>query len=171
MGLRGEIVIKHSRWLLTVAAGFTLWSGALSAQATLGDSDRKAIAAQIETYRRAWLAGDPSRILSLFTEDAVFMPHHGLEPVVGLEALRAFWWPPGAGVTRIARFDLETRAIEGSADLAYAWGRQVLEWTTKDAKGQTRFRTRGNHLTVLRRTADGWKICLQIGDDEPNERF
>jgi ketosteroid isomerase-like protein len=101
----------------------------------------------------------------------VFLPHHGLDPIVGLEALKRFWWPADGPETRIVRFDLETSRVEGTADLAYAWGRQRLEWTQHDAQGLRRFRTRGNHLTVFRRTDAGWRIALQMGDDEPNESF
>lgn len=165
------MAIQRSVWM-GVVVGLAMGSAVLTAKPpgpTPGDI--QAIAGQIEAYRKAWLDGDPKRVLAMFTEDAVFLPHHGLEPVVGREALRAFWWPPGAGVTTIVRFDLETSAIEGTSDLIYAWGRQRLEWTTKDDKGVTRSRTQGNHLTVFRRTAEGWKIALQMGDDEPNERF
>jgi len=165
-------VTRQRELCIAAVVSLALWSGVLPAQTpALSAADRQAIAEQMEAYRKAWLDGDAPRILALFAEDAVFMPHHGLDPVVGREALRAFWWPPGAGVTQIVRFDVETRAIEGTPDLIYAWGRQRLEWTTKDDKGLRRFRTQGNHLTVFRRTAEGWKIALQMGDDEPNERL
>jgi ketosteroid isomerase-like protein len=151
--------------LLTLAT-----AGALSA-ADLSAVDRAAISAQLETYRTAWLAGDAATIQALFSPEAVFLPHHGLDPVVGLEALRAFWWPGSGPKTVILRFDLETTRIEGTSELAYAWGRQRLEWSQEDDHALVRFRTHGNHLTVFRRTGEGWKIALQAGDDVPNERF
>jgi uncharacterized protein (TIGR02246 family) len=137
----------------------------------LSSADRQAIAAHIETYRTAWLAGDAAAIKALFHPDAVFMPHHGLQAVIGLEALSAFWWPPDGPKVEITRFDFQTERIEGTSELAYAWGRQELEWTQTDGKGVTRTRTRGNHLTIFRHTPEGWKIALQMGDDEPNERY
>lgn len=155
-----------SMLILTIAAGV-----ADAGSSALDDTDRQQIAALIERYRTAWLANDAVTIRSLFVEDAVFLPHHGLEPIVGLEALSAFWWPPNGPEVQIVRFDLETRQIEGTDKLAYAWGRQTLEWTQQDAAGRKRVRTRGNHLTVLRKTPAGWRIALQVGDDEPNERF
>jgi ketosteroid isomerase-like protein len=151
--------------LIPLAASSTAAAGDLSA------ADRVSITAQLETYRSGWLAGDAATIQALFLPAAVFLPHHGLEPVVGLESLRAFWWPGSGPKTVILRFDLETTKIEGTAELAYAWGRQHLEWSQEDERGRVRFRTHGNHLTVFRRTADGWKIALQAGDDVPNERF
>lgn len=160
-------VLRHALLSAALCATFA----APSPGAELSAADRQAIAAQIGVYRTAWLEGDAARVKSLFLADAVFLPHHGLEPVVGLEALSAFWWPPGGTPFRILRFDLETTRIEGAGDLAYAWGRQVLEWSQADAQGERRLRTRGNHLTVFRRTPAGWRIELQMSDDEPTERF
>lgn len=154
-----------------LAAMIALAAAGGAAAAELTAADRTAIASELETYRTGWLAGDAARIQALFLPEAVFLPHHGLDPVVGLEALRAFWWPGSGPKTVILRFELETTRIEGTAELAYAWGRQRLEWSQEDERGLVRWRTHGNHLTVFRRTGEGWKIALQAGDDVPNERF
>jgi uncharacterized protein (TIGR02246 family) len=156
---------------LCIGVLLTLVTAGVLSAADLSAADRAAIASQLETYRTAWLAGDAARIQTLFSPEAVFLPHHGLDPVVGLEALRAFWWPGSGPKTVILRFDLETTRIEGTPELAYAWGRQRLEWSQEDDHGLVRFRTHGSHLTVFRRTSEGWKIALQAGDDVPNERF
>src|SRR5258708_22677518 len=66
------------------AAGST---GALSA------ADHAKIRTILETYRSAWLANDADAVLRLFTEDAVLMPHHGVEPVLATKAAPASWFP------------------------------------------------------------------------------
>jgi uncharacterized protein (TIGR02246 family) len=164
--LRALGLVGISMLILPLATGV-----ADAGSSALDDAGRQQIGALIERYRTAWLANDAVTIRSLFVDDAVFLPHHGIEPIVGLEALSAFWWPPKGPEVQIVRFDLETRRIEGTNELAYAWGRQTLEWTQQGATGRERVRTRGNHLTVLRKTQAGWKIALQAGDDEPNERY
>lgn len=154
-----------------VAFVFSAVFAGAAAGEPLTAADRQVIAAHIETYRTAWLAGDAAAVKALFYPDAVFLPHHGLSPVIGLDALSAFWWPPDGPKVEITRFELPTERIEGTRELVYAWGRQVLEWTQTDSKGVIRTRTRGNHLTIFRRTSEGWKIALQMSDDVPNERF
>lgn len=126
--------------------------------------DRKAIEAVLDEYVAVWLAGDADRVMRTLTPDAVLIPHHGLAPVSGEKAIRAWWWPPDAPVTTIDRFEMTHVEIGGSGSFAFARGTQALEWTTGDKRSSNR----GNHLTLLRKGPDGrWRITHQMwGDPE-----
>lgn len=128
-------------------------------------ADYKQIEQVLNEYVAAWLAGDSDRVMATLTTDAVLIPHHGLKPVAGSKAIRAWWWPAGAKPTIIHRFELEHAEIGGSGSVAFARGTQALEWTTGDKRSSAR----GNHLTLLRKGSDGaWRISHQMWGDPPN---
>ena len=130
------------------------------------DSDRKAVIQVMDEYVNAWLAGDEERVMRVMSDDAVLIPHHGLQPVAGAKAIRAWWWPPDSPATTINKFTMQHAEIGGSGSIAYVRGTQELEWTT----GTKTQRNRGNHLTLLRRGRDGrWRITHQMWGDPPNE--
>ena len=137
-----------------------------SPNADFTDSDRKAVVQVLDEYVNAWLAGDAERVMRVMSDDAVLMPHHGLQPVVGAKAIRAWWWPPDSPKTTIDKFAMHHVEIGGSGSIAYVRGTQELEWTT----GTKTQRNRGNHLTLLRKGNDGrWRITHQMWGDPPNE--
>jgi len=131
----------------------------------LSSADRAAITGVLDEYVAAWLAGDAERVMRLLSDDSVLIPHHGLDPVVGAKAIRAWWWPPNAPVTTIHRFELKHDEVGGAGGFAFVRGRQSLDWTTGTKPG----RANGNQLTLLRKGADGkWKITHQMWGDPPN---
>src|SRR5262249_36069096 len=81
------------------------------------------VRAVLETYRTSWLRGDAEGVLGTFTSDAVLLPAHGAGPVVGMEAIRRYWWPAGAPPTTITRLEITVEQIGGDCRLAYAQGR------------------------------------------------
>jgi uncharacterized protein (TIGR02246 family) len=132
----------------------------------LSGADREAIVRVYDSYVSAWLKGDAEGVMKLFADDAVLIPHHGLAPVVGARDIRKWWWPPNAPTTTIDVFKVTHDQIGGSGRMAFIRGRQVLEWTTNGKKSSNR----GNHLTLLRKTADGnWRITHQMWGDPPNQ--
>jgi uncharacterized protein (TIGR02246 family) len=148
---------------LSFAAALLL-TATLAAQ-PLAPPDRAAVEAVLDEYVAAWLAGDANRVMRTLTADATLIPHHGLPPVSGEKAIRAWWWPAGAPVTTIDRFEMTHVEIGGSGTVAFARGTQALEWTT----GSKRASNRGNHLTLLRKDADGrWRITHQMWGDPAN---
>ena len=125
------------------------------------------VRAVLESYRKAWLANDADKVLGVFTEDAVLMPHHGVEPVVGKAAARAFWFPAGPPTT-ITAFTLTVDQVGGTSDVAWARGHSRVEWVTGSGPGAKRSGNAGTNLTVLRREADGtWRIAVMMWDDPP----
>ena len=140
----------------------------LDAQPGSAAADQAKIRTVLENYRSAWLANDAEAVLRLFTEDAVLMPHHGVEPVLGKKAARAFWFPPGGPPTTITAFTQTLDQIDGSGDLAYVRGHSRVEWVTGTGPDAKRSGNAGTNLTVLRRQPDGsWRIAVQMWDDPP----
>jgi uncharacterized protein (TIGR02246 family) len=129
------------------------------------DTDRAAVEKVLDRYVAAWLAGDAEGVMRTLSADAVLIPHHGLPPVVGAKAIRAWWWPPNAPETTIHSFVLTHDEIGGSPAFAFARGTQALEWTTGDKRSSNK----GNHLTLLRKEPDGkWRITHQMWGDPAN---
>jgi uncharacterized protein (TIGR02246 family) len=119
-----------------------------------------------EAYRAAWLAGDSAAVLRLFARDAVLLPHHGETPVVGLPAIRDFWWPPDAPPTTITTLDITTDGAEVDGDQGVLWGRFALAFNFETDGRQRTMRNAGTYLMVLRRTPDAeWRITHRMWDD------
>lgn len=131
----------------------------------LTEKDEADVREAIGKYVKAWLSNDPDRVMATLTDDIVLQPHHGVEPVVGAKAVRAWWFPKGPP-TVVTAFNVETRAVEGSGSLAYAWGRSSVAWKYEGKS----YSNEGNSLSILRKGKDGtWRIAHQIWNDPPNE--
>jgi len=131
-----------------------------------GDRERARLTAVNEAYRAAWLAGDSAAVLRLFAPAAVLLPHHGDSAVVGLDAIRAFWWPPDAPATTVTALDLTTDGAEIDGDQGVLWGRFALSFSVQMEGGVQSMRNAGTYLMVLRRgTDDQWRITHRMWDD------
>jgi uncharacterized protein (TIGR02246 family) len=119
-----------------------------------------------DAYRAAWLAGDSAGVLRLFAPDAVLLPHHGDPPVVGLDAIRRFWWAVGSPPATITELEITTEGADRDGDSGTLWGRFTLAFSYED-EGRTRsVRNAGTYLMVLRRSAaGGWRITHRMWDD------
>jgi len=113
--------------------------------------DEQAIRDLVETWMAATKAGDAVTVLSLMSDDVVFMVP-GAEPF-GKEAFAA------------ALKGLDTITIEGRSDIRelkvlgdYAWLRNHIDMTATAADGKT-IRRSGYTLTILRKETDGrWRL-------------
>jgi uncharacterized protein (TIGR02246 family) len=152
-----------------LAASLALESPALrAAQGTLPAAEEQKIRAVIDAYRRAWLANDAEAVLRLFTSDAVLLPHHGVEPVVGIEAARAFWFPKDSPPVKITELEMRVDQVGGACDVAFARGHSRVAWVTGTGADAKTSSNAGTNLTLLRRGADGaWRITHQMWDDPP----
>jgi len=117
-------------------------------------------------YQAAWLAGDSAAVLRLFAPGAVLLPHHGDPPIVGLDAIRAFWWPPNTAPTTITTLDITTDGADVDGHVGTLWGRFALAFSF-EAEGRLRSGSNaGTYLMVLRRRPDGgWRITHRMWDD------
>lgn len=119
-----------------------------------------------DAYRAGWLAGDSAAVLRLFAADAVLLPHHGDPPVVGLDAIRRYWWPPGPASTTITTLDVTTDGADVRGDAGVLWGRFTLAFSFETDGRQRSLRNAGTYLMVLRKQADGhWRITHRMWDD------
>ena len=119
-------LVKKSR-LACMGLGLMMLTalGARAAGATndeLSAADRAAIKTTIEAYRAAWLASDSKGVLKTFTEDAVLMPAHGGQAVVGIQQIENYWFTPGGPPTRVTALNITFDQISGNGDLAFARG-------------------------------------------------
>lgn len=114
-------------WPLFLTGSVLLAGCAGSGQkASLSPEDVAAIQAVDKAYTDAWLADDREAILATLTEDAVLLPHHGVAPIIGPDAIREFWWPAGSPPSRVSEFTRVIEEIGGQPGLAYVRGRFTL---------------------------------------------
>ena len=119
-------------------------------------------------YRDAWFTPDPeTAVMALFTQEAVILPHHGVEPRTGHTRIREFWFPPSFASFELLEFTMAAEHVDGCGQIAYAWGRQSLSWKTKGAPEVTS--NAGTFLMVARLGAGRWLIERLMWDDPPNQ--
>lgn len=164
-------ILRRSRFAVSFSAALLVLSvspaSAVKSASALGAGDQAKVRSVLEAYRAAWLASDADAVLRIFTEDAVLMPHHGVEPVVGKRAARAFWFPAGPPTT-ITAFTQTIDQIDGDCGLAYVRGHSKVEWTTGSGPDAKRSANAGTNLTILRRQDDGsWRVVVMMWDDPP----
>jgi uncharacterized protein (TIGR02246 family) len=117
-------------------------------------ADEQAIRDLVANWLRATIAGDLPRLLSLISEDAVFLAP-GQPPLRGKEAFeRAF--RSALGHVRInATSEIQEIRVEGS--IAYCWN--YFSVTTTPLDGTPAKRRSGHTLTILRKTRlGGWVL-------------
>jgi uncharacterized protein (TIGR02246 family) len=129
------------------------------AAAPLAAEDIAAIRATDSTFAGALGAGDAAGVAAIYLPDAHLLPPNE-SPVEGREAIQQFF----AGMMKAYRVTVTVNsdAIEGRGDLAYARGRYTLEGTPK-AAGTPAMRDEGKFVEVLRRLPDGsWRYAVDM---------
>lgn len=143
------------------------WAGT----ATLPARDVSAIRNVLEHYRTSWLSNNADGVRENFTQDAVLMPHHGLQPVVGMKAISEFWFPPTSAKTTILKFVQTVDEVGGHDIVAYVRGRSEVAWKVEDNGKTENWGNAGNYMAIFEKQADGkWLISHLIWDDPPNQR-
>jgi len=128
------------------------------------------IAAVIDRYVAAWRRGDADGVMALIATDAVILPHDGLEPRVGHDAIRQFWFSPSRGVTGIDEFRFDLRGTTVRGDGALTWGKRVLQYWQGAGAEKVTYRWAGTVLIALRRREGSWEITHFMWDDPPAVR-
>jgi uncharacterized protein (TIGR02246 family) len=116
-------------------------------------TDEDAIRQLIATWLDASRAGDTDKVLSLMTDDVVFLtPGH--PPMQGKAAF-------AASLASLKSFDMQARSeikeIEILGDWAWMWTRLTVIMTPKS--GGPPVERAGNTLSILNRRAGAWKIA------------
>jgi uncharacterized protein (TIGR02246 family) len=154
--------------VIALALLFVLAEPVTPVSGVLSDADVRAIRANLESYRVAWLNNDRDGVLATFAPDGVIMPHHGGAPAAGIEAIRTYWFSPGP-VTTITAFELSVDEVYGSGEIAFVRGRSTVRWTVEQPSGPQRWSNAGTFINVLVKTRDGaWRTRAQMWDDPPN---
>jgi uncharacterized protein (TIGR02246 family) len=116
-------------------------------------TDEDAIRQLVATWLDASRAGDTDKVLSLMTDDVVFLtPGH--PPMRGKAAF-------AASLASLKSFDIQGRSeieeIEIVGDWAWMWTRLTVTMTPKN--GGPPVERAGNTLSILNRRAGAWKIA------------
>lgn len=137
----------------------TMAGGSEAAPAGLSAADEAAIRAVDASWSKAATAGDGNGIADLYAADATVLPP--MEPAVqGGEAIRKYFVNFTSGFS--GPFEINTTAVEGRGDLAYASGTYRDSLTPKKGGGKPVV-DEGKYLEVLKKQADGsWKIVYDI---------
>lgn len=151
---------------LLLLAVLALGTPALSASCLpLALADAQAVREANLAYPAAWRANEGEAVMRLFTRDGVLMPHHGVQPVEGEEAIRNHFWPAGAPPLVVNDYQMEPAEVSGCADLAYSRGRFSIRFTIDREGEQRTFSNEGNYLMVFRKDSGAWRISRFIWND------
>ena len=116
-------------------------------------NDEQAIKQLVTSWLDASKAGDTEKVLSLMTEDVVFLVT-GQPPMLGKAAFAA---SQAALKTAKMEANCEIKEIRVLGDWAYLWTK--LSVVITPANGAAPTRRAGNTLSVLRRQDDAWLIA------------
>jgi len=118
-------------------------------------SDEQQIRDLVATWMSATKAGDIATVLSLMTDDVVFLVA-GQQPF-GKEHFAAAMKPANAGIP-MPKIDghSEIQEVRVAGDLAYMWSRLTVDVTMPDGKVMKRA---GNTLSVFRKSAGRWQLA------------
>ena len=138
----------------------------LNTTTTLTEKDKKIITLIPNAYTKGFLEENRNAIIGLFSEDAVLIPHHGVSPVIGLEAIKEHFWPVDSPPFRVDRFELTQAETDGAGNLAYTRGTSELEFSMQIDGVWNTYSNAGNFLMIFRKKPDNnWYISRYIWND------
>jgi uncharacterized protein (TIGR02246 family) len=118
-------------------------------------ADEQEIRQLVATWMSATKAGDLATVLSLMTDDVVFLVA-GQQPF-GKQQFAAAMKPPASGVPMpMIDGHSEVQEIRISGDYAYMWARLNVEVTPP---GGATVKRSGHTLSVLRKEGGRWRLA------------
>ena len=118
-------------------------------------ADEQEIRQLVATWMSATKAGDLATVLSLMTDDVVFLVA-GQQPF-GKQQFAAAMKPPASGVPMpMIEGHSEVQEIRISGDYAYMWARLNVEVTPP---GGAKVKRSGHTLSVLRKEGGRWRLA------------
>jgi uncharacterized protein (TIGR02246 family) len=118
-------------------------------------ADEQEIRQLVATWMSATKAGDLATVLSLMTDDVVFLVA-GQQPF-GKQQFAAAMKPPASGVSMpMIDGHSEVQEIRISGDYAYMWARLNVEVTPP---GGATVKRSGHTLSVLRKEGGRWRLA------------
>ena len=128
--------------------------------------DIEALKALDQSYATEWIEGDTEGVLSLFTEDATLVPHHGDAPIKGKQAIREFWFNPAYPPTVIAEWKRQASEIFIQGDIGVVRGRARLVW---EYDGTRTTIPDSNYVLIAVRKEMQWCILMLTWNDDPRQ--
>jgi uncharacterized protein (TIGR02246 family) len=117
-------------------------------------SDEQQIRELVATWMSATKAGDIATVLSLMTDDVVFLVA-GQQPF-GREHFAAAMKPAAGTLMPEIDGHSEIQEVQVSGNFAYMWSRLKVQMTMPDGKVTERA---GHTLSVFRKTAGRWQLA------------
>jgi len=118
-------------------------------------SDEEQIRQLVSTWMSASKAGDTGTVLSLMSDDVVFLVP-GRPPMIGKQAFAAASQPPAGGPAPQIEGTSEIQEIKVLGDWAYMWTRLTVVVTPP---GGAPMRREGHTLTILRKEQGKWVLA------------
>jgi len=132
--------------------------------APLSKSDRAAVTDLPRRFTSGWLHNSSKEVMALFAPEAVFIPHDGVSPHVGRQAIEDFWFPSKGPAGTVTAFTMTIDGVSGDTHRAIIWGKSDLHW--QDAK--TAYRWPGYYLMSAERRQGHWLVThLMSSDQQP----
>lgn len=126
--------------------------------------DEAALRVLDQAYAAEWMEGDADGVMSLFTEDATLVPHHGDAPIHGHSEIRKFWFNPEYPRTIIPEWRREAAEVLVLGDVGVVRGRARLVW---EYDGVRTTIPEGNYVLIAVRSEKGWRIRMLTWNDDP----
>ena len=132
----------------------------------LSSMDLKDIKQLEDDYVNGWFAKNQQEaVLKVFEENVAFIPHHGDKPVIGINALKDFFWPNGIGGI-VNSFNHYLDKIEGNNQVAWVRGRFDINYSWIVDKDTITTVNEGNYVIIARKQDNTqWKIATFIFND------
>lgn len=129
--------------------------------APLSEEDVRALNRLQQSYVEGWLRNDREAVMGVMAPEAVFIPHDGVMPHIGRDAIAEFWFPGGTAVGRVPAYDQQVTAIGGDGDHATIYGRFDLHYESSTHH----YRWLGNFLIVARKSEGRWLVTHMMASD------
>jgi uncharacterized protein (TIGR02246 family) len=131
------------------------------------DAFRRNDRGEIERFTAEWNAAmkakDVERLVSMVTEDVVFLPP-GFPPIRGRQAVEAMYRSFFPQFSRVEQ-EAVSEEVEVMGDWAFAWGLESIVLVPQS--DGTPIRMHGKGLSILKRQADGsWKCARAINNSQ-----
>ena len=137
----------------------------------LTNEERTKIVEAMNKYRNAWMINDSAVVMEYVAKDMVlFMPNLEGKPKIGIDSIRAFWFPNSNVSYPITEYSVTKEKIDGNDQLCVYSGISKLSWHV--LKGTVRSDSNtvvSEFLNVLRKEDGQWKLFRVIYNIKDND--